>query len=98
MRADRCEWVTAAQSAKGPVEVSPPDLKIRNRTLLMALLVGAGLLWPLPLGGALLMVAASFGLVISWETELSGAVVTPALVGPVVPRPVPADPTALGSF
>jgi hypothetical protein len=44
----------------------------------MTLLVGVGLLWPLPLGGALLMVAASFGLVIAWEPQLTGAVMTPA--------------------
>jgi hypothetical protein len=86
MRADPAEHLTAAQ------------LKRRNRTLLLALLVGVGLLWTVPLGGALLMVAASFGLVISWETELIGVVVAPARVEPVAPRPVPDDPTAPGSF
>jgi len=86
MRADRAEYVTAAQ------------LKGRNRTFLLALLVGVGLLWPVPLGGALLMVAASFGLVISWENELTGVVVAPTLVDPVAPRPVSGDPTAPGSF
>jgi hypothetical protein len=73
-------------------------LKRGHRTFLLALLVGVGLLWPVPLGGALLMVAASFGLVISWDNELTGVVVASALVEPVAPRPVPVDPTARGSF
>ena len=40
---------------------------MRHRISLLALLLGMGLLWPLPLGGAVLMVAATFALVISWE-------------------------------
>lgn len=50
----------------------------RQLTLLATLFVGAVLLWPLPVGGALLMVAASFGLVIAWETDLSAVVIAPA--------------------
>ena len=51
----------------------PRDRKVRLRTALIALLLGVGLLWPLPLGGALLMVAATFVLVISLEEELDAA-------------------------
>ena len=49
----------------------PRDRKLHDRTSLIALLIGVRLLWPLPLGGVLLMVAATFALVISWEEELS---------------------------
>jgi hypothetical protein len=57
-----------------------------SRIWLMAILVGVGLTWPLPLGGALLAVAASFGFVIAWEAELGGTVVmTPAVTEPVRP-------------
>jgi hypothetical protein len=57
-----------------------------NGALGMALLVGMGLLWPLPVGGALLMVTAGFGLAILWETELGEPVPSPALVEPATPR------------
>jgi hypothetical protein len=53
-----------------------------SRTWLLTLLVGAGLSWPLPLAGVLLAVVASFGLVISWESEMTRGVMTPV---PVVP-------------
>jgi hypothetical protein len=53
-----------------------------SRIWLITLLLGAGLSWPVPLGGVLLAVVASFGLVISWEDELSRGEMTP----------VPADP------
>jgi hypothetical protein len=48
----------------------PSDLvaKPGQRSLLTGLVLGMALLWPAPLGGALLMVVASFGLAISWET------------------------------
>ena len=98
MGTERAEPGTAAPAATWSVPESPPDPNRHNRALLIALLVGVGLLWPLPVGGALLMVSASFGLVISWETDLSGAALTPALVEPVVPRPALADPNPLGSF
>jgi hypothetical protein len=55
----------------------------------MAILVGVGLTWPLPLGGALLAVVASFGFVISWEAELGRAVMltpSPAVVPPEAGR------------
>ncbi|MDQ1518604.1 MAG: hypothetical protein QOE80_4434 [Actinomycetota bacterium] len=48
-----------------------------SRIWLLAILCGVGLTWPLPLGGALLAVAASFGFVISWEAELGPDVTTP---------------------
>jgi hypothetical protein len=41
-----------------------------SRIWLIAILCGVCLTWPLPLGGALLAVAASFGFVISREAEL----------------------------
>ena len=68
MRADRACGVTAAEPATGS------DGAVRRWVLLTAALVGAGLLWSAPLGGALLMVFASFALVISWEA--SGAAAT----------------------
>jgi hypothetical protein len=46
---------------------------VRHRISLIALLLGVALLWPLPLGAAVLMVAATFALVISWEEELDAA-------------------------
>jgi hypothetical protein len=61
-----------------------------SRIWLMALLVGVALAWPLPLGGVLLAVVASFGLVISWEADLSGAVMAPAPSEPVLPSQGPA--------
>jgi hypothetical protein len=67
------EGVTAAQAAPWSAGAIPRDRKLRVRTALIALLLGVGLLWPLPLGGALLMVAATFVLVISLEEELDDA-------------------------
>jgi hypothetical protein len=55
----------------------------------MTLLVGAGLSWPLPLLGILWAVVASFGLVIAWEGEMRGAVLTPAPTVPVLPMEAP---------
>jgi hypothetical protein len=46
---------------------------VRHRISLIAFLLGVALLWPLPLGAAVLMVAATFALVISWEEELDVA-------------------------
>ena len=46
---------------------------VRHRISYTALLLGVALLWPLPLGAAVLMVAATFALVISWEEELDVA-------------------------
>lgn len=45
-----------------------PD--VRHRISLIVFFLGVVLLWPLPLGAAVLMVAATFALVISWEEEL----------------------------
>ncbi len=70
MQAD-LERVNAA--APWPAGSFPRNRKRRDRTTLSALALGAGLLWPLPLGGALLMVTAAFALVISWEQELDDA-------------------------
>ena len=47
------------------------DRKIRNRISLAALVLGVGLLWPCPLGAAVLMVPATFALVISLEDALT---------------------------
>jgi hypothetical protein len=70
LQADLAEGVTAAHAAPWSAGRFPRDRKRRDRASLIALLLGVGLLWPLPLGGALLMVAATFALVISWEEEL----------------------------
>ena len=43
---------------------------MRHRISLTAFFLGVALLWPLPLGAAVLMVTATFALVISWEEEL----------------------------
>jgi len=68
------EGVTDATCAAPLSAVAfPRDRKVRLRTALIALLLGVGLLWSLPLGGALLMVAATFVLVISLEEELDAA-------------------------
>ena len=77
MRADRAQDFTNAE----PI----PDATVRIRLFLTALLLGAALLWPLPLGGALLMVAASFGLVIAWEG--SEAVPPATLLSPLTALP-----------
>jgi hypothetical protein len=64
-----------------------------NKISLAMLLLGAGLLWPLPLGGALLLVTAGLGFAISWEAELEpppAAAPIPATVAPAgadVPLP-----------
>ncbi len=67
---------------------------MRHRISLLALLLGMGLLWPLPLGGAVLMVAATFALVISWEEELdarppaqTAPFATPIDLGTELPSP-----------
>ena len=69
MQAD-IEGVPAAHAAPRSAGAFPRDRKLRVRTSLIVLLLGIGLLWPLPLGGALLMVAATFVLVISLEEQL----------------------------
>lgn len=56
-----------------------------SRIWMATLLLGAGLSWPLPLFGILVAVVATFGLVIAWEKEMSGAVLTPAPIPPVLP-------------
>jgi hypothetical protein len=53
-----------------------------SRIWLITLLLGAGLSWPVPLGGVLLAVVASFGLVISWEDQMSRGEMTPVPVDP----------------
>lgn len=72
MQADLNECVAAVQAAPWPEE-SFEDLGLRDRASLLLLLLGLGLLWPFPLGGVLLMVAATFGLAVSWEDQLSEA-------------------------
>ena len=59
------------------------------RIWMTTLLLGAGLSWPLPLLGILVAVVASFGLVIAWEGEMSGPVLTPAPIEPVLPMEEP---------
>ena len=46
-----------------------------SKISLALLLLGASLLWLVPLGGALLLVTAGVGLAISWEAQLEPAAV-----------------------
>jgi hypothetical protein len=56
---------------------------------LLMLLLGASLLWAVPLGGALLLVTAAVALAICWEGQLEPPpAVAPA---PVTVRPAGAD-------
>jgi hypothetical protein len=57
-----------------------------TRISLVMLLLGAALVWLVPLGGALLLVTAGLGLAISWENALEAS---PALA----PIPATVDPT-----
>ena len=77
MQANVAEGATAAHAASRSSRVIPRDSKLRDRSALFALLLGVALVWPLPLGGALLMVAGTFGLAISWEDQLIEARVSP---------------------
>ena len=77
MQANLAEGATTARAAPWRVGVFRRDLKFRDRFSLLALLLGLGLLWPLPAGGMLLMVGATFGPAISREDELIEAHVQP---------------------
>lgn len=77
MHADIAEGATATHASSRSSQLFPRDLKLRDRSALLAVLVGMALLWPFPLGGVLLMVAGTFGLAISWEDELIEAHVFP---------------------
>ena len=76
MQANVAEGATAARAPFSP-RASPRNLKLRDRSALIALLLGMALLWPLPLGGVVLMVAGTFALAISWEDQLIEARVSP---------------------
>lgn len=78
--ADHGEHYPRVLDALEPGVSVPPDPKILYWASLVALLLGVGLLWPAPVAGALLMVGAGFGLVISLETEFDGAPVPPRIV------------------
>jgi hypothetical protein len=67
-------WTLQANLAEGVTA----DRKIRNRISLAALVLGVGLLWPFPLGAAVLMVPATFALVISLEDEFAVSAPVPA--------------------
>ncbi len=56
-----------------------------NNISLALLVLGAALLWPLPVGGALLLVTAAVGLAICWEAQLEPRPVVAPLPVPVVP-------------
>jgi hypothetical protein len=60
---------------------------VRHRLSLIAFFLGVALLWPLPVGAAVLMVTATFALVISWEEELD-------LARPPT-APIPLEPARL---
>jgi hypothetical protein len=66
-----------ADPAKG---LFPRDQKLRDRIALTVLLLGVGLLWALPLGAAVLMVAATIALVISLEDDLEARTPVPRTV------------------
>lgn len=44
---------------------------MRTRFSLVMLVLGLVLLWPVPLGGALLLVTASVGLAIAFESDMA---------------------------
>ena len=44
---------------------------MQTRFSLFMLVLGVVLLWPVPLGGALMIVAASVGLAISFESDMA---------------------------
>jgi hypothetical protein len=68
------------RSETSPVAGAPPGA---GKSISVAmLLLGVGLLWPVPLGGALFLVAGGFGLAISNEVELTQA--APATANPPV--------------
>jgi hypothetical protein len=46
---------------------------MRTRFSLVMLVLGLALLWPVPLGGALLLVTASVGLAIAFESDMAPA-------------------------
>jgi hypothetical protein len=46
---------------------------MQTRFSVIMLLVGMVLLWPVPLGGALMIVTASVGLAIAFESDMSPA-------------------------
>ena len=66
-----------------------------SKISLLMLLLGATLLWAVPLGGALLLVTAAVGLAICWE----GTLEPPPAVAPVPVKvaPVGADELAFPS-
>ena len=68
------------RSETSPVGGAPPGA---GKSISVAmLLLGVGLCWPVPLGGALFLVAGGFGLAISNEVELTQA--APATASPPV--------------
>lgn len=77
MQAAVAEGATTAHATPRSSLKLPGDLRLRDRSALIAFLVGMALLWPLPLGGVLLMVAGTFALAISWEDQLIEARVPP---------------------
>ncbi|MGH9037207.1 MAG: hypothetical protein ACRD0O_15720 [Acidimicrobiia bacterium] len=46
---------------------------MRTRFSLIMMVLGLALLWPVPLGGALLLVTASVGLAIAFESDMEPA-------------------------
>ena len=51
---------------------------MRTRFSIVLLVLGLLLLWPVPLGGALLLVTASVGLAITFESEMAPPHMAPA--------------------
>lgn len=88
---------SGSHSATRPDRMGPPDAKVRNRISLAALLFSLGLLWVVPLAGALLSVTVTFVLVISWEMHEALMTPAPALIAAGAPDQVGADTSPLSS-
>lgn len=49
-----------------------------HKVSVLLLVLGVALLWPVPLGGALLLVIAAIGLAIAWEADMAEPHLVPA--------------------
>jgi hypothetical protein len=59
------------RSEIAPVGVAAQPSGAGKRISIGMLLLGAGLVWPVPIGGVLFLVSGAFGLAISSEAELT---------------------------
>ena len=88
--------VAAAWSDRSPDGVAPEHPE-KAKTISAAMLVlGAALLWFVPIGGALLLVSGGLGLAISWDAPLGGMTTARSIVTgatPTASRPQNASST-----